>query len=606
MSGRLQYETTLVHEYLGKSKVIRARTQDELQLKVWQQERAWEEQEKKKRQAEAKRAERERRKREADAIKAERERKKAQVEGKKEKAGEETAAAQEEIDACQRILSDGLTGRPGLDWPSLSMTPQEPQFVFGEASPSRPTREPEPRWEPPGGAPSLEVAQRSVGVPGERPFLEKLLGGLRRAREQKLAEAGALHQKHLARHEEQVRQARDKYEKACRDHAKRAHEASERHKAAKEAYQTRLHEAEARHAEHVAQIQAEANQHNDTLSGLRERLSEGEVEATEWYVATLLERSEYPSAIEAEPEVSYEPHAETVVVSYRLPDPDEIPNIKELRYVASRDETTVVELKPKEKDTLYEEIIHQVALRTIHEVFAAPDTPHVGSVVFNGWVNGVDSKTGQEFTSCIISCMAAREQFEELNLELVAPKDCLRGLGALDAGPLAHLAPVNPILDLDRGDSRLVESREVLADLSASDNLATMDWEDFEHLVRELFEQEFSGDGAEVHVTQASRDQGVDAIAFDPDPIRGGKFVIQAKRYNIVVPVAAVRDLYGTMINEGAARGILVTTSHYGRDAHEFAKDKPITLIDGPNLVHMLQRHGREVHIELQERSTGG
>jgi len=38
-----------------------------------------------------------------------------------------------------------------------------------------------------------------------------------------------------------------------------------------------------------------------------------------------------------------------------------------------------------------------------------------------------------------------------------------------------------------------------------------------------------------VKVTQASRDRGVDAIAFDPDPIRGGKFVIQAKRYNITL-----------------------------------------------------------------------
>jgi restriction system protein len=43
-----------------------------------------------------------------------------------------------------------------------------------------------------------------------------------------------------------------------------------------------------------------------------------------------------------------------------------------------------------------------------------------------------------------------------------------------------------------------------------------------------------------------SRDGGVDAVTFDLDPIRGGKFVIQAKRFNNVVPVSAARDLYGT------------------------------------------------------------
>jgi restriction system protein len=48
----------------------------------------------------------------------------------------------------------------------------------------------------------------------------------------------------------------------------------------------------------------------------------------------------------------------------------------------------------------------------------------------------------------------------------------------------------------------------------------------------------------------------VAAIAFDFDPIKGGKFVIQAKQYNKVVPVSAARDLYGTILNEGDVKGI--------------------------------------------------
>jgi restriction system protein len=116
----------------------------------------------------------------------------------------------------------------------------------------------------------------------------------------------------------------------------------------------------------------------------------------------------------------------------------------------------------------------------------------------------------------------------------------------------------------------------------------------------------FSAEGAEVKVTQASRDQGVDAVAFDPDPIRGGKFVIQAKRYTKVVPVSAVRDLYGTMLNEGAAKGILVTTAHYGPDSREFAKDKPITLIDGANLVYLLERYGYHVRLDVEAARRKG
>ena len=132
-------------------------------------------------------------------------------------------------------------------------------------------------------------------------------------------------------------------------------------------------------------------------------------------------------------------------------------------------------------------------------------------------------------------------------------------------------------------------------------NLASLDWQDFEHLVREVIEKEFTGEGSEVHVTQASRDQGVDAIAFDSDPIRGGKFVFQAKRYTNVVSVSAARDLYGTVINEGAVKGILITTSSFGPDTYEFVKDKPITLISGGELLGLLEKHGYKFRINLEE-----
>ncbi|MNW00747.1 Mrr restriction system protein [compost metagenome] len=83
----------------------------------------------------------------------------------------------------------------------------------------------------------------------------------------------------------------------------------------------------------------------------------------------------------------------------------------------------------------------------------------------------------------------------------------------------------------------------------------------------------------------------MDAVAFDTRPILGGKVVIQAKRYRDTVGVSAVRDLYGTMMNEGATKGILVCTSGYGVDAYKFSQDKPIELIDGGGLLYLLREH---------------
>jgi len=166
---------------------------------------------------------------------------------------------------------------------------------------------------------------------------------------------------------------------------------------------------------------------------------------------------------------------------------------------------------------------------------------------------------------------------------------------------LHGLVAIQPLINISREDKRFVEGRDVADGLSGGENIAAMPWDDFEHLIRELFEKEFNQTGGEVKVTQASRDGGVDAVAFDPDPIRGGKIVIQAKRYTNTVGLSAVRDLYGTVINEGATKGILISTADYGPDAYEFSKGKPLTLLNGGHLLHLLEKHGHQAKIDLAE-----
>ena len=126
---------------------------------------------------------------------------------------------------------------------------------------------------------------------------------------------------------------------------------------------------------------------------------------------------------------------------------------------------------------------------------------------------------------------------------------------------------------------------------------------------RELLEKEFAVGGSEVKVTQASSDGGVNAVVFDSDPKRGGKLVIQAKRYTNTVGVSAVRDLYGTMMNEGAMKGILVTTSDFGAASHAFVEDEPLALKNGTSLLHLLAKHGHLAKIDIeaakQEKDPG-
>ena len=144
-------------------------------------------------------------------------------------------------------------------------------------------------------------------------------------------------------------------------------------------------------------------------------------------------------------------------------------------------------------------------------------------------------------------------------------------------------------------DKRFVEQGDILSTLDARPNLMDLTPAEFEALVSNLF----SKMGLETKLTRTSKDGGVDAVAFDTRPVLGGKIVIQAKRSKNTVGVSAVRDLYGTMLNEGASQGILVTTSGYGPDVYAFSNDKPIALLDGGGLLYLLDQVGIQARIIL-------
>ena len=223
----------------------------------------------------------------------------------------------------------------------------------------------------------------------------------------------------------------------------------------------------------------------------------------------------------------------------------------------------------------------------------------VETIAINCWSRYFEKSSGKLKDAFVSSLKVDKKMMLEMNISKADALEAFRSLRGAFVYSTDEIVPIEPQIRLDKNDERFVEGKEVLDGMAQGQNLATMDWEDFEHLIRELLAKEYGKEGSDVRITRASRDRGVDAVVFDPDPLHGGKYVVQAKRYNNVVDVSAVRDLYGTMLNEGAARGILVTTSRYGRDAYDFSSNKPITLIDGQNLLSLLAKHGYRFKIEL-------
>jgi restriction system protein len=207
----------------------------------------------------------------------------------------------------------------------------------------------------------------------------------------------------------------------------------------------------------------------------------------------------------------------------------------------------------------------------------------------------LSNSRGHPIRPCLISVRISRDAFLDFDLRHVEPVACLKQLRASVSSQPGELLAVKPILDLKMVDPRFVKEENVLSTLDQRPNLMELSPKEFEFLITNLF----SKMGLETRQTQASRDGGVDCVAFDARPILGGKVIIQAKRYKNTVGVAAVRDLFGTLHNEGASKGILVTTSGYGKSSYEFANGKPIELITGSNLLYLLKEQaGVDAKIE--------
>lgn len=370
-------------------------------------------------------------------------------------------------------------------------------------------------------------------------------------------------------------------------------------------YQKRVDESKRKYEEwskKKADYEEEQLNNNAEIDAFAFAVKSGKKEAVEAYIPLLLGRFSYPFEFELEMDTDYSPDAKLLILDVFLPAIESIPNVKSQTYIKSRNEWKTSYHSDAYMKKKYDSVIYQMVLQMLNACFS---DIRIGSfletVAINGRIRTIDKATGQHIEPCILSLTTDKNDFLSLNLSAIDPKAWFKSAKGVSAASLAKIAPVAPLVEISRKDKRFIEAYEVADSLDGGTNLAAMDWQDFENLIRELFEKEFSVNGGEVKITQASRDGGVDAVAFDPDPIRGGKIVIQAKRYTNVVGVSAVRDLYGTVMNEGATKGILVTTSSYGNDAYKFANGKPLTLLNGANLLYLLEKHGYRAKIDIKE-----
>ncbi|MGW4352259.1 restriction endonuclease [Nocardia sp. NPDC004582] len=337
-------------------------------------------------------------------------------------------------------------------------------------------------------------------------------------------------------------------------------------------------------------VRAEAiNLLNARVDALENAVEAAVPTAVEECFETLLESTYLPADLPVDVEVAYQPEPQRLLVTRRLPGTDVIPAEREFRYSPANDEIVGVARAVKDFRQRYPSLLGQLVLLTMRDAFAVQPTTLVDEVAVNGVVAGRNRATGQPEDQCLISVSASREQFEGLVLAELNPVDCLRFLNAIVSPHPWDLEPVRPKFDPDLSRYKRDPSRiDVAATLDSRPVLLQMTPTEFEHLVRQLFEAM----GMQSWVTQQSKDDGIDAVAVNYDPVMGGECIIQAKRYSKVVDIESVRALAGVMEDKHASRGVLVTTSWFGQASRDFAdRHRRIQLIDGSELKYLIKEH---------------
>lgn len=379
-----------------------------------------------------------------------------------------------------------------------------------------------------------------------------------------------------AKHEQAVAEGQARYGQALKEHRSREAQRASALAKARAEWQTA-----------AAQLKEEARKQHLQVDAFEADYLCGELDAVVSYCSMVLEASVYPDGFPQQFKFAYVPESRQAVVEYELPTVDAVPTVKAYRYVKQSDSIAESARPQTETKDLYASVVAQIAIRTVHELLTSDKAGHIDTVVFNGHVDTTDPGSGQRIHPCLVTVRATRETFDQLDLTHIEPLACLKHLSAGVSKSPAELVPVRPVVEFNMVDPRFVAESDALSELDQRPNLMELKPTEFEALIQNLFVKM----GLEARQTRPSRDGGVDCVAWDPRPIFGGKVVIQAKRYKNTVGVSAVRDLFGTLQNEGASKGILVTTSGYGQASFDFARNKPIELIDGSNLLYLLAEH---------------
>jgi restriction system protein len=127
-----------------------------------------------------------------------------------------------------------------------------------------------------------------------------------------------------------------------------------------------------------------------------------------------------------------------------------------------------------------------------------------------------------------------------------------------------------------------IRKRKMLDTQKGIVSIRQLSWKKFEELVAEAYRRKSY---RVIENSTAGPDGGID-IQLEKD---GKRFLVQCKHWKSrKVGVTVIRELFGVVVAENAAGGIVVITGDFTADAQKFATTNGIELVDGAQLEKLI------------------
>lgn len=352
---------------------------------------------------------------EAERKRLEKEAKEAHIAAMQAEVEQRNAALAARYDEIDSLLEATLGVDDYVDLDSLRRTVDHPPFDRSDLE--RPLLPPPPLNDP--AEPVLAAVEPPKGILG---------------RKKKLAEAEAAAQG-------QFEAAHAAWRQEMAELPGRREAASAKHEAMEAERVQQLAAERERYEQECSAREAEVAEHNEVIDTLIANLGYGTTDAVQEYVGIVLANSVYPEHFEVEHDATFESSTAELQVRALVPGPDAVPDVKAYKYTKASDEITTTALSQKACKDRYAGAVHQVALRTMHEIFEADRRGLIQAISLEVGTETIDPATGNHTYIPFVAVAADRETFLGFDLSAVVPTATLEHLGAaVSKNPLGLVA----------------------------------------------------------------------------------------------------------------------------------------------------------------------